>query len=752
MSEPITTSSDWNFELIEKFYKEIETIAVEELGLDVYPNQIEVISAEQMLDAYCITPDHKLLKQDLSWIEAGNIKVGDVVLGFDEHGPHRRYRSAIVQGAERVTKPVYCVTLSSGKQFKVTGNHLWLVRQQKGATSVLQWRATTQLRTTKDTRFSASRIPKLMDVWSEINTKDAGWLAGMYDGEGNIIRGSVQALCISQNEGPTLNKIKQIIGELGYTFYQADKKSGRGICKTIGLTGSSSADQLRFLGEIRPERIISKISFDQLGLMKTSNYEEVESVQLIGDLEIVKITTSTGTFVCDGYPMHNSSVGMPIMYNHWSFGKDFITNNNGYKQGQMGLAYEIVLNTNPCLVYLMEENTMMMQALVIAHAAFGHNAFFKNNYLFKEWTQADTIVDYLVFAKHYISECEEKYGVQQVESLLDACHALQNYGVDKYHRSGKLSVEKERAKQNERAIYVQSQLNDLWRTIPGSQDVVVDKGTNDVFPAEPQENILYFLEKHSPNLETWQREIIRIVRKIAQYFHPQRATKVMNEGFATFIHYTIMQRLREKGLITDGFMMEFLRDHTNVVMQPSFESKYFSGLNPYALGFAMFQDIRRICENPTEEDKRWFPEWAGDPDWISVVKRAVVNFKDDGFILQFLSPTVMRNMKMFSLKDSRNEHNYEVTAIHNDEGFKHIRRVLSEQHNPSLLIPDIQVVGVDKWGTRRLLLQHNIVDGKLLDAKQADRVVSLIHTLWKYDVVLCSVDDRGQVKATHYSS
>jgi spore cortex formation protein SpoVR/YcgB (stage V sporulation) len=187
-------------------------------------------------------------------------------------------------------------------------------------------------------------------------------------------------------------------------------------------------------------------------------------------------------------------------------------------------------------------------------------------------------------------------------------------------------------------------------------------------------------------------------------------------------------------------------------MQPSFESKYFSGLNPYALGFAMFQDIRRICENPTEEDKRWFPEWAGDPDWISVVKRAVVNFKDDGFILQFLSPTVMRNMKMFSLKDSRNEQNYEVTAIHNDEGFKHIRRVLSKQHNPSLLIPDIQVARVDKWGTRKLFLQHNIVDGKLLDAKQADRVVSLIHTLWKYDVVLNSVDDRGQLKATHYSS
>src|SRR5512146_2367739 len=110
----------------------------------------------------------------------------------------------------------------------------------------------------------------------------------------------------------------------------------------------------------------------------------------------------------------------------------------------MGLAYEIVINSDPCIAYLMEENTLPMQALVIAHAAYGHNSFFKGNHLFKQWTSADSIIDYLVFARNYIAQCEERYGVEEVERLLDACHALLNVGVDRYKRPPKLSLRKEK--------------------------------------------------------------------------------------------------------------------------------------------------------------------------------------------------------------------------------------------------------------------------------------------------------------------
>ena len=112
-------------------------------------------------------------------------------------------------------------------------------------------------------------------------------------------------------------------------------------------------------------------------------------------------------------------------------------------------------------------------------------------------------------------------------------------------------------------------------------------------------------------MRDWQRELLRIVRNLAQYFYPQRQTKVMNEGCATFVHYTIMNRLYDKGLITEGSLLEFLHSHTSVVSQPEFDDQRYGGINPYALGFAMMPDIQRICEEPTDEDRDWFPEIAG---------------------------------------------------------------------------------------------------------------------------------------------
>ena len=153
-----------------------------------------------------------------------------------------------------------------------------------------------------------------------------------------------------------------------------------------------------------------------------------------------------------------TSVGMPVSYHHWSFGKHFLSTEKSYKRGQMGLAYEIFFKSNPCIAYLMEENSLTMQALVIAHAAYGHNSFFKGNYLFRAWTDADAIVDYMVFAKNYINECEQRHGIDAVELLLDSCHAIQNYGVDRYKRPAKLSMAQEYARLKEREAYAQSQI------------------------------------------------------------------------------------------------------------------------------------------------------------------------------------------------------------------------------------------------------------------------------------------------------
>jgi len=433
-----------------------------------------------------------------------------------------------------------------------------------------------------------------------------------------------------------------------------------------------------------------------------------------------------------------SSTGMPVGYHHWSFGKQFLNTEQGYKRGKMGLAYELVINSNPCIAYLMEENTLTTQALVIAHACFGHNSFFKGNYLFKTWTDASAIVDYLLFAKRYMAECEERHGVAEVEALLDSCHALMNYGVDRYHRPTPMSFDNEKLRQVEREEYLQTQVNDLWRTIPHKKEQIEQEKPR--FPGEPQENILYFIEKNAPLLEPWQREVVRIVRKIAQYFYPQKQTKVMNEGWATFWHYTILNTLYEEGLVNDGFMFEFLQSHTGVIYQPDFDSPYFSGINPYTLGFAIYRDIRRICEEPTEEDYSFFPDIAGS-DWLDTIHYAMQDFKDESFILQFLSPKVIRDLKLFSVLDDDERKDIEITAIHDEPGYRYVRELLADQYNLSKQEPNIQVYNVDLGGDRSITLHHTQHNRVPLQADDAREVVKHLHNLWQFDVHLHSIQD-----------
>jgi len=474
-----------------------------------------------------------------------------------------------------------------------------------------------------------------------------------------------------------------------------------------------------------------------------------------------EIARIAGNFGLDTYPVQleiitaeqmmdaYASIGMPILYSHWSFGKEFVTNEARYKKGQMGLAYEIVINSNPCIAYLMEENSMTMQALVIAHAAYGHNSFFKNNYLFTTWTSANSIIDYLLFAKNYIAECEERYGEKQVEEILDSCHALRNFGVDRYKRPSRLSMLEEQAKQKVREEYLQSQVNELWRKIP-TKEVLRNNRKDNQFPKEPQENILYFIEKNAPFLEPWQREIVRIVRKIAQYFYPQRQTQVMNEGWATFWHYTLLNQLYAEGLVTDGFMIEFLQSHTNVIYQPPFDSKYYSGINPYALGFAMMTDIRRICENPTDEDRHWFPDIAGS-DWNKTLHFAMQNFKDESFISQYLSPKVIRDFKLFSILDDSNASEMAVTSIHNDRGYQYVRRVLSEQYNLGSNEPNIQVYYVDRKGNRTLTLRHTQYHGMPLD-NSIDEVLKHVVRLWGFGVRLETISEDNSITHVYEST
>lgn len=450
----------------------------------------------------------------------------------------------------------------------------------------------------------------------------------------------------------------------------------------------------------------------------------------------------------EGYSTH----AMPLYYDHWSTGMKFVEELEAYKRGYMGLAYEVVINSNPCIVYLMQENTMLMQILVIAHAAFGHNHFFKNNYLFKQWTDAEAILDYLVFAKKYIREQEEIYGVDAVEEVLDACHALQLYGIDKYKRPREMTRIERKSKKKKRENWEQQQINVLWSTIPEKENNNVTKAQENPFPDAPQENLLYFVEKNAPFLATWKRELIRIVRKMAQYFYPQMQTRIMNEGFATFIHYHIVQELYNKNIIGDGYMIEFFKNHTNVIKQLDYDNKFYNGINVYALGFAMYMDIKRISMEPTEEDRQWFKNksWVGNGKWLDNILWAAANFKDESFITEYLSPKIMREFHLFVVLDDDRDPKLEIAAIHNDRGYKIVREETAKQYNFGANVPELQIAlgGVNVQGDRSLTLQHIMRDRRPLDEGTATETLKLMRTLWGYDVRLESIAD-GKIKALY---
>ncbi len=472
--------------------------------------------------------------------------------------------------------------------------------------------------------------------------------------------------------------------------------------------------------------------------------EEIALTDLGLDVYPMQIEVITSEQMLDAY----ASVGLPLMYRHWSFGKRFAREETLYRHGLQGLAYEIVINSSPCITYIMEENSMTMQTLVIAHAAFGHNHFFKNNYLFRQWTDANGILDYLTFARDFVARCEESHGVAAVERVLDAAHALMSHGVHRYARRPKANLDEELRRAEDRRRHDEQSYDDLWeRVVPkmepqsqAAQNAEKERAEMRRELGLPEENLLYFLEKRAPKLKNWERELVRIARHISQYFYPQKQTRMMNEGCATFVHYEILNRLHERGLIADGSFLEAMHSHTNVIFQPEFDDRRYNGINPYALGFAMMQDIKRICTEPTKEDEEWFPEIAGNGDPYGTLREAWANYRDESFVLQYLSPRLIRSFRIFKVLDEASQDALVVDAIHDERGYRDIRRALARHYDLARQDPDIQIVDVDLAGDRCLVLRHAVHDDVLLEEKTCKAVLEHLSTLWHYGIRLEEAD------------
>ena len=265
---------------------------------------------------------------------------------------------------------------------------------------------------------------------------------------------------------------------------------------------------------------------------------------------------------------------MPSRYPHWSFGKSYEKSKTLYSLNLTGLPYEMVINSDPCLAYLMKDNTLLLQILTMAHV-YGHNDFFKNNRLFKQGTKAEYTLEMFNLDAKIIRDYidDPSIGYTKVERILDAAHAI------RFHVGRSVGVKELSNSEIQNNIIKEYESKRENRGILDSH-VEIELPNLDKIPLEPVDDVMGFIIEYG-NLAEWEKTVLRIVKREAQYFIPQVETKIMNEGWASYTHYNILKQLD----LPQELHLEFLKRHNDVI------APAIGGLNPYYVGFKIFEDL-----------------------------------------------------------------------------------------------------------------------------------------------------------------
>lgn len=492
------------------------------------------------------------------------------------------------------------------------------------------------------------------------------------------------------------------------------------------------------------DRVIAIIAHEKYGLKTSPNR-----------IEIVRADQMLDAYVKP----------VPGGLHHWSYGRRRMQEEQQYDASKH-LAYEIIINSNPALAYCMDTNTPVMQMLVFAHASYGHNAFYRNNFLFEDFSDPDAIMYVNGRLAELVDACEEKYGIDDVERVLDFCHAMRF--MDTSDRLPPKVLTKKEKEQKKAEAEKRALMDTSWRSVfkehadPDAEKAKLDGLLS--HPAKGRRNILRYIADHVPHIPDWKRQIMHMSSMINQHFIPNMRTKVANEGFACITHYQILETLFDIGLIDASMHGEFRMSHAGVTYQPpgsrivkdpntGEEKEVFIGseINIYALGFAIYEDVKRICNEPTDEDREWFPHFAGKGNWEDMALHMMESCDDETLVEQYMSPTVMRKFKYFMLEGKLENEFLEVKAIHADDGFKKIRRQLAADYRMSDKIPKISLADHQEETDRCLVLRHDVINGQMLEPKSLQQILEMIHYQTKHPVVVESVNESGDVIASYSS-
>ncbi|WP_458106304.1 SpoVR family protein [Bacillus sp. PK5-004] len=443
---------------------------------------------------------------------------------------------------------------------------------------------------------------------------------------------------------------------------------------------------------------------------------------------IDEITEIAEGFGLDFYPMRYEicpaeiiytfgAYGMPTRFSHWSFGKQFHKMKLHYDLG-LSKIYELVINSNPCYAFLLDNNTLVQNKLIVAHV-LAHCDFFKNNCRFQN-TKRD-MVESMSAAAERIKEYEHIHGTKEVESFLDAVLAIQEH-IDPSLVRSKLSWNMDDEESEDDKPKRQTPYDDLWgMDEPKTRE---KKKTVKQFPPKPEKDLLLFIEAHSRELEPWQRDVLTMLREEMLYFWPQLETKIMNEGWASYWHQRIMRELD----LDSSESIEFAKLNAGVV-QPS-----KTGINPYYLGLKIFEDIEERYNNPCEELKKaGVTEGSGRSKMFEV--REIES--DISFIRNYLTKDlVMREDLYLFQKQGRD---YKVI----DKEWKAVRdQLVSMRVNGGF--PYLTVIDGDYLKNNELYIKH-WYEGIELDLKYLEKVLPYLYQLWGRSVHIESVLEEKEV-------
>ncbi|HEX3641726.1 MAG TPA: SpoVR family protein [Ktedonobacteraceae bacterium] len=426
-----------------------------------------------------------------------------------------------------------------------------------------------------------------------------------------------------------------------------------------------------------------------------------------------------------------ASYSLPGRYSHWTFGKAFYRQKMQYDMG-LSKIYEMVVNTNPSYAFLMEMNNLLQNTFVAAHV-FGHTDFFKNNTYFQHTSRR--MIDKVSVHAERIAKYEFDHGREEVERFLDAVLSIQEH-VD-YNLLLREQDDEKDKKEEKSKTKPSSDYEDLWGLDQKEKKVQEERdqrpGKPPKFPEKPEKDLLLFLSHHAPHLQPWQRDIIEIVRAEMLYFVPQMQTKTMNEGWASTWHSRIMREMGDSGIISDSDFVEFAQLHSSV-LTPSRTS-----LNPYYIGYKIFEDIERRWDNPTIDEQEQLGRQPGMGRQKLFEVREMEN--DVSFLRNYLTEDLIKDLDLYLYKKEGDE------WVIVEKNWQKVRdTIVTNMTNFGQ--PYLVVDNGDYRGNRELYIKH-LYESQELDLGYAEKTLQHVYVLWGRPVHLETVYENKRILLTY---